>query len=213
MSKQNENQSNNEMEAVQLFTDRSNSLDKFMPAFIAVQSNLKAPIKDTANPFFKSKYADLSSVWESARELLAANGLGIVQTTRLLESCTVLHTKMVHTSGQYITSDYPLNPIKNDPQGLGSALTYARRYSLQSMLGITPEDDDGNAASLKEAPVAAANMNQAKAAPAKEGFWKAGTAAPKTVKPEEKKVEAAPKPKFTPPVATSVPAADAGWDK
>jgi hypothetical protein len=95
------------------------------------------------NPHFKSKYADLAAIFDAARKPLSANGLAIVQTI----GDGVLHTRLLHTSGQWIASEHPL-PMSGRPQEIGSALTYARRYSLSALIGIAAdEDDDANAAS------------------------------------------------------------------
>ena len=102
--------------------------------------------KDKNNPFFKSKYADLASVFEAIREPFADNGLSITQPMEVLENGrTVLKTKLLHISGEMIESSMLLPEIA-DCQKLGSAITYLRRYSLMAIAGISPEDDDGNAA-------------------------------------------------------------------
>lgn len=101
--------------------------------------------KDATNPFFKSKYATLSNVLEVIKGPLEKSNLVVVQSPT---DCTTLVTKIIHVeSGELIESAYPLNPVKNDPQGIGSAITYARRYALVSMLCLDVDDDDGNAAS------------------------------------------------------------------
>lgn len=118
-------------------------------ALAIAQGELKPAAKDSANPFFKSKYADLSSVWECIRATLSKNGLAVVQRLDVQgeKLQTVLVTMLIHKSGEFITSTYPIKPIKDDPQGLGSAITYARRYALSAMVGVVAdEDDDGEAA-------------------------------------------------------------------
>ena len=107
------------------------------------------PLQKTAkNPFFKSNYATLDDCIEATRSALAENGLCVVQPTLYENGVTLLITKLLHESGQEITSSYPIIPTKQDPQGYGSALTYARRYVYCSILGlVAEEDDDGNAAS------------------------------------------------------------------
>lgn len=122
---------------------------KLAEALAAAQGELKPAAKDSANPFFKSKYADLSSVWEAIRAALAKNGLAVVQKLDVQgdKLQTVLVTMLLHKSGEFIASTYPVKPIKDDPQGLGSAITYARRYALSAMVGVVAdEDDDGEAA-------------------------------------------------------------------
>jgi hypothetical protein len=123
------------------------SIAKLTEALAKAQGAIKGAVKDVDNPFFKSKYADLASCWEACREPLSKNGLAVIQTTSLAPGGGVLlRTILSHSSGEWIDSWYPVVPIKNDPQGFGSALTYARRYCLSAMVGIAPEDDDGNAA-------------------------------------------------------------------
>ena len=100
-----------------------------------------------ANPYFKSKYADLASVIDAIKKPLADNGLGYTQTTHIQENALVLVTKLMHASGQWIESEYPLPLVPDKPQAMGSAMTYARRYALAALCGIAAEeDDDANAA-------------------------------------------------------------------
>jgi len=129
--------------------DQSPTLGSLALALSKAQAQMKPAVKDKNNPFFKSKYADLSSVWDSIREPLSKNELSVIQTTNIdAERGAVLVTVLAHSSGEWIRSQYPINPVKNDPQGFGSAVTYARRYSLAALVGVcTDEDDDGAAAS------------------------------------------------------------------
>ena len=128
---------------------RSEAIDKIIPALIQFQSEVRAVGKNKKNPHFGSSYADLAAIMDEAMPALGKNGLAIVQN--LVESSpdeVRLLTTLYHTSGQYFSSIITLKPSKTDPQGVGSAITYARRYSLSPLLGIvTEEDDDGNAAS------------------------------------------------------------------
>lgn len=130
--------------------DKSESIGKLAEALAKAQGAIEGAKKDQANPFFRSKYADLSSVWEACRKPLSENGLAIVQTTCGSDPETVtVETFLTHASGEWIKSSLSMKPTKADPQGIGSCLTYARRYSLAAMVGVAPEDDDGNAASEK----------------------------------------------------------------
>lgn len=128
---------------------RSDGIDKILPALIKFQTKIGTVGKNKQNPHFGSKYADLAAIMDEARPLLGENELALVQN--LVESSpdeVRLLTTLYHTSGQYFSSLITLKPSKADPQGIGSAITYARRYSLSPLLGIvTEEDDDGNAAS------------------------------------------------------------------
>lgn len=117
-------------------------------ALAKAQAEIKAALKDSKNPHFKSSYADLTSVWDACRAALTKNGLSVIQKTDFSEGEVWLETMLLHSSGENITGRYPLRPQQQTPQGYGSALTYARRYSLAAMVGVVAdEDDDGNAAS------------------------------------------------------------------
>lgn len=119
-------------------------------ALAKAQSEVKAALKDSKNPHFKSSYADLTSIWEACRTALTKNGLSVVQRTDFSEADVWLETMLLHSSGQSIAGRYPLRPQQQTPQGYGSALTYARRYALAAMVGVVAdEDDDGNAASAR----------------------------------------------------------------
>lgn len=111
------------------------------------QSEIKGALKDSANPFFKSKYADLSSVWEACRAPLTNHGLAVIQTVSGDSAAVVVTTMLCHASGEWVRDSMTLSPTKPDPQGVGSTITYARRYALAAIAGVAPEDDDGNAAS------------------------------------------------------------------
>jgi hypothetical protein len=126
---------------------KSDSIKELATALAKAQAKIRHAVKDSANPFFKSKYADLASVWEAVREPLTSNGLAVTQVPDVQDGKSVLVTMLMHSSGEWISGTYPIVPIKNDPQGVGSAITYARRYALQSLAGVCPDDDDGNAAS------------------------------------------------------------------
>lgn len=124
-------------------------LNELAKALCKAQSVIQSAIKDTNNPFFNSKYADLASVWDAARKPLTDNGLCVSQVLVTIEGKNYLRTMLIHTSGQHTTSDIPLILQKQDMQGLGSAITYARRFGLASIAGISQEDDDGNATTNK----------------------------------------------------------------
>jgi len=120
----------------------SEQISELAAALAAAQGMMENAIMNRTNPHFKTKYADLAAVLNAARKPLSANGLAIVQTI----GEGVLHTRLLHTSGQWIASEHPL-PMSGRPQEIGAALTYARRYSLSALIGIAAdEDDDGNTA-------------------------------------------------------------------
>jgi hypothetical protein len=130
----------------------SNGIAALAAALSKAQAAMRGAAKDSQNPHFKSKYADLASVWEACREALTANGLSVIQTTEPSgRDEVIVETALLHDSGEWISSRLAMPVQKADAQGFGSALTYARRYSLAAMVGVAPEDDDGNAAT-KAAP-------------------------------------------------------------
>jgi len=127
---------------------QSESIANLAKALSIVQGKLTYAKKDSANPFFKSKYADLESVWDACRDLLSANGLAVVQLPgEFFEGTMALTTIITHSSGEWISQQMSLPVTKPDAQGAGSALTYMRRYALAAVVGVVQADDDGNAAS------------------------------------------------------------------
>jgi hypothetical protein len=143
--------------------ETSQQTDKIIPAFVAAQAAMEGAKKDSQNLHFKSRYADLESVMQACRAALKENGLAVFQTTDA-EGRT-LATRIYHTSGQGLESVTPLIVGKQDMQGFGSAVTYARRYALMAALGIAPEDDDGNEAAKHPAqPRTAPNQQRNPAA-------------------------------------------------
>lgn len=103
------------------------------------------------NPHFKNKYADLSSIMDVCKKPLSDNGLSILQIIKTCEEGKMyLITRLAHSSGQYIESSFVLKNERNTIQGLGSSITYARRYSLSAMLGIVADEDDDGEAAVKE---------------------------------------------------------------
>lgn len=130
---------------------KSEIIIELAKALSIMQSQLQPAPKDSENPFFKSHYADLASVWDAVKKPLTDNGLSVVQTVDCDNSAYVLVTTLFHSSGQWVSSRYPLNPTKPDPQSFGACVTYARRYALSAICGVCAvEDDDGNTASKPE---------------------------------------------------------------
>lgn len=115
-------------------------------ALAKAQAKMGRALKDSQNPAFKSKYADLASVMDACLPALNEAGIAVIQPFYQDEFGRYVKTILVHESGETFECAVPLIVGKNDMQGLGSAITYARRYGLMSMAGIAPEDDDGNAA-------------------------------------------------------------------
>lgn len=125
---------------------QSTEIGKLAEALSKAQSEIIGAKKDSENPFFKSAYADLQSVWESIRGPLTKNNLCVIQTTEITESGVVVCTTLAHSSGQWIDSKLRLTPTKNDPQAIGSAISYGRRYQLAAITGVAQIDDDAEAA-------------------------------------------------------------------
>jgi len=127
----------------------SEQLAELAKALSKAQSLIRNASKDSTNPHFKSKYADLASVWEAIREPLTSNGLSIVQTLSNIDNKIGCTTMLLHESGQFIRDTMWMTPQQNTPQAQGSCATYLRRYMLQAIAGVAPDDDDGNEASGK----------------------------------------------------------------
>lgn len=129
---------------------QSQDITELAKALLAVQSQLQPALKDAKNPFTKSSYATLNSVMETCRAALLANGILLTQfPVPAAIGHLGLATKLIHAeSGQWHSSLAVIPLPKADPQGMGSALTYARRYALVAMLGMVTEDDDGESAKI-----------------------------------------------------------------
>lgn len=125
-------------------------MKEIIKALLKAQKEFPTVKKEDSNPFFKSKYAGLPSVLEAVTPTLTKHDLAVVQSPISEGDRVGVETTIYHVSGESITSKFTMNLAKNDPQGSGSAITYARRYSLVSMLGLNvDDDDDGNVASAK----------------------------------------------------------------
>ena len=141
--------------------NQSESISNLTLALSIVQGKMSHAVKDSANPFFKSKYADLESVWDVCRSLLSENGLAVMQFPGDINFVQLekdngdvniatkmsLTTIISHKSGEWISKEMSVPVTKPDAQGAGSALTYMRRYALAAVVGVVQADDDGNAAS------------------------------------------------------------------
>jgi hypothetical protein len=122
-------------------------MEKIAPAFVKAKREFGPALKDKANPAFRSKYADLGACIDAVEDALLANGIAFFQETFEDATGVTVETVFMHESGETMRCGRLHVPAaKQDPQGYGSALTYARRYSLMAACGIAPEDDDGNAA-------------------------------------------------------------------
>jgi len=119
-------------------------------ALVKAQQAFGPALKTATNPHFRSRYADLAACVEAVMDGLNNNGIALVQQLTESDTGVIVETVFIHESGEMLNCGKLHVPaVKHDPQGYGSALTYARRYSLMAACGIAPEDDDGNAASRK----------------------------------------------------------------
>lgn len=127
--------------------NKSESIASLAAALVKAQSKIEGATKDKTNPHFRSKYADLSSVVDAIKGPATDNGLAYTQVLHDADSSAKVETIILHSSGEWLSCGVISVPVsKQDAQGYGSALTYARRYSLSAAFGVAPEDDDGNAA-------------------------------------------------------------------
>lgn len=126
----------------------SESIDKLAPALVQVQAHAGPALKQSNNPAFKSKYADLASCWEAVREPLAKAEIAVIQEATLTEAGVSVSTRLIHASGQWLETAPLTVPLgnKRDAHAVGSCVSYGKRYSLSAALGIVADDDDGNAA-------------------------------------------------------------------
>lgn len=162
---------------------KSESIANLSAALVRAQKKIGAATKDSANPFFKSKYADLGAVMEACKEHLNNEGIAVLQPVSNDGTAHLVETVLIHESGEYIAEAMKLELKETDMQKLGSAVTYARRYGLQSMLFIPAEDDDGEKSmdrAPKSAPAQATTAAAPAAAPAAKanGFRRVGAVNP-----------------------------------
>lgn len=143
----------------------SEQINELGGALAKAQGAIKGALKSEVNPCFRSKYADLAATWDACRDALSANGLSVVQVTGGDDPQIVrVTTRLIHASGQWIEGVTVMRPVKADPQGIGSTITYARRYALAAIVGVAPEDDDGNAASSGQETPSPAKITEKQAA-------------------------------------------------
>ena len=130
--------------------ETSEQINELATALAKAQGEIEGAVKSSTNPDFKSKYADLAEVWKACRSTLSKHGIAVIQAPGSGPNLVFLTTRLVHSSGQWMQSVLCMPLARNDAQAVGSCLTYARRYALAAMVGISQEDDDGNAASEQE---------------------------------------------------------------
>lgn len=126
--------------------EHSDKIGTLMGALAKAQGEIKGALKDSTNPHFKSKYADLQSVWEACRDALAKHQIAVVQSPYNAGKDIGVVTILGHSSGEWVKGSLAVAPMKFDAQGAGSVITYLRRYALASMVGVAPAEDDGEAA-------------------------------------------------------------------
>ena len=132
-------------------SDQSPTVGKIAKALSSAQKEIQGAKKGSVNPFFKSGYADLYTVIESCREILSKNEIAFVQGNRFREGVFFVVTKLIHSSGEWLSSEMALPLPKNaNAQAVGSLNTYGRRYGLAAIAGVAQKDDDGNASSPPE---------------------------------------------------------------
>ena len=131
---------------------KSEQVNELAAALAKAQGQLEGAKKSSSNPFFKSKYADLAECWNTCREALTANEISVIQMPEEINENGRLNitTMLAHSSGQYISSTLTMTVTKLDPQAIGSAITYGRRYALAAMVGLAQEDDDGEKAMARQ---------------------------------------------------------------
>jgi hypothetical protein len=159
----------------------SQETSKVLPALFEVKKKMRPMVKDSANPFFKSKYLELSDILANLEPLLHEQDLFLTQGTLMREDKAVVVSRITHAkSGEFIESEFPAETATTDPQKLGSAVSYARRYGLQALVALNSVDDDGNSASGK---------GDKPAAPRASGFNKAAPASEKAAESADKSAE------------------------
>ena len=154
---------------------RSDTIAELTKALVKAQKAVKGAAKSSINPHFKSRYADLSEVMDACVPALNANGLAVLQPVRADGPLVTITTMLVHESGEWIAEDLAMKAVQDTPQGIGSAITYGRRYGLSALVGVAPEDDDGNAASQDNESARqqyAASQTAPPAPPAPNGYVK-----------------------------------------
>ena len=140
---------------------RSDSIAKLAEALAQAQAVMVGAAKDSTNPHFRSKYADLAAVWEACRGPLTKHGLSVVQMPSTEGPRVTVATLLMHSSGEFVSNELSAMAKDDGPQGIGSVITYLRRYGLAAVAGVAPEDDDAEAGEARssgyvaQAPAAA----------------------------------------------------------
>jgi len=146
--------------------NQSYTINEIATAFSKAQAEFGRIEQNRSNPFFKSKYADLDAILKAVRPALSKHGLSFYQYESIKNGETILHSRIMHSSGQWIESQTKINPPKGDIQSFGSTMSYKKRYSALTILGVAtsddPSDDDGNSVSQKNPPKSTITPTQVK---------------------------------------------------
>lgn len=149
--------------------ERSDQIDQLATALADAQGKVTDATKTKENPAFRSRYADLASVLDAVRSPLSAAGIAFIQSPTAADGRVYVTTTLVHKSGQWVSETMSAKPARDDAQSIGSVVTYLRRYGLMAMVGIAPDDDDGEAAvgrgSVTDAPKATQRRQEPAKAP------------------------------------------------
>lgn len=129
--------------------EQSAEINELATALAIAQGQITGALKDSSNPFFRSKYADLASCWDACRKQLSENGLAVIQTTSAENGTVYVNTVLTHKSGQWVRGSLPVKAKDDSPQAQGSGMTYARRYALAAIVGLAQIDDDAEAAQAR----------------------------------------------------------------
>lgn len=143
--------------------DTQHATPELFAALSKAQGEIENASKSSANPHFKSKYADLAEILNTVRPVFSKHGLSLIQSTGFDGSLVTVTTLLAHAAGGYVSAQAACVPAKTDAQGIGSATTYLRRYSAAAVAGIAQEDDDGQAAAHDGKPVAVSEAARIKA--------------------------------------------------
>lgn len=175
----------------------SEKIDQLLPDLFKVKASILPLKKEAENPYFNSSYVDLNGVLAGVEDILSANNFILLQPV----TGRVVETILLHKSGQFVSSDMELVLDKNTMQALGSAVSYSRRYSLVSLLGLKSVDDDGNGATFEKAPATKYNAKT----DSKPASYKPTASTAKIVEPTAGKVADIVAPTETKPVTKAAP--------
>lgn len=167
----------------------SESITNLATALAKAQAEIRPAIFDSTNPHFRSKYASLTAVMEACREALSKNQIAVVQGASVVDGAVVVNTLLLHASGEYISDELSMPFAQATPQQIGSSLSYCRRYSLASLVGITADDDDAEAA-MPKPQNQGQGFKDVQVTPVKEQS-KPATSNTQEVKPKESKAKRA----------------------